>query len=901
MNYQHGKEPPLAPEKLAHTAECTKYADLLNMYNTKYTEIGQYLQVGNVDKVQGWILHVSVIVSQLPRLLKVIIPELVSENVPFRIVLDKTVAKDVLDGHLGITQVGKLISIYPSDENQAAKLAIQLTTITQEYKGPNIPTDYHLGGRIYTRYGGINPLLLSDATGKQDKYIYNSDGVLTPDPYCIPFSLPHNITWPYAFLGTPDKKLQRKLYKKIYKPVSTLKHDPRGNVYKAIYIKGAFKIARCVLKQGVRHMISDDYERDIIDRLIWQKELHQKMADLLPIPKILDYFMEDENGYLVMEYIKGKTLYEHIMTINHSGTTWTQMSNPNQIRLIDYLLEIIRIINIFHENGYIHRDITTQNFIINEKGKLYLIDIELAYSLKENKPTPPFGLGTPGFMSPEQLIISSPTFKEDIYGIGALMIELFTSLSPLKFATHDIDYMKNQLNFFIENQAISDVITACLDYEPNKRPDLLEVQAVIVDYRQHLSLKSIPEGPTANTKHLYNVSNNLTNIIQSALLGLSRPPTLMSDKIWISRVADSSNNTFKGNRIYSIDIGIQQGISGVMYVLSQAKLNGFDISSSQNSYQSSLKYIEDYYLNHLPNIAPGLYFGAAGIAIMMAKGIEAHLIESSLKNANYIEQCLTLPPVSLDVSSGIAGQGIATLLCASVIGPPLTKQLLQKFTDQLLDTQEKDGSWSSLNISNGKKAKPKLGFGQGVTGITWLLLEYFHLYNDTNVHTALMKSLQWIRKQTNDLKCLQNEIKLQKLLQHEENPIDVASGLVLTFIKAYETLKLPIYRQIVEDLLSQYPQHATDNNYSQYDGLTGFGEIYMEAGNVFNNPNWISRANWIANVITHTLIPGVEGSGYWLLNETTKPTADLLTGNSGIIHFLLRCNNPSTIRYRLLT
>jgi hypothetical protein len=133
----------------------TDFSVLLNKYGLAYVRSEYYWMVGAPTKVQGWILHLSVIKIQILDLLNLIIPELIEGSVPFKIVIDLDTAGSLLDGNLGYIHLGKLVSIYPENDLQALQLAQKMITLTSSFKGPAIPTDFHLGSILYTRYGSF--------------------------------------------------------------------------------------------------------------------------------------------------------------------------------------------------------------------------------------------------------------------------------------------------------------------------------------------------------------------------------------------------------------------------------------------------------------------------------------------------------------------------------------------------------------------------------------------------------------------------------------------------------------------------------------------------------------------------------------------------------------------------
>ncbi len=168
-----------------------------------------------------------------------------------------------------------------------------------------------------------------------------------------------------------------------------------------------------------------------------------------------------------------------------------------------------------------------------------------------------------------------------------------------------------------------------------------------------------------------------------------------------------------------------------------------------------------------------------------------------------------------------------------------------------------------------------------------------------DVHNAILKSLTWLLKSTNHLKDLFNRDAFNKILGEAEKG-DERKGIILTFMKAYEVLQDPYYKTIVEEALLTYPAYIVKNNFTLDTGIAGLGEIYLEAFRILNNNEWKHRADWIANFYRHTFFRPDENEGHWLMQESYDVTADLMVGVSGIIHFLLRCLNPETVKYRIL-
>ncbi len=874
------------------------YSEILNAYEIKYKEVDYYLQVKEVTQVQGWILHLSVITMQIMDLLKVILPVLIEENITFKLIKNKEIHRNLVEGLLGYTQLGKIFSLYPENDEKALSLAKKLIVLTRNFRGPVIPTDIFLGGIVYTRYGGFNPIIRTDEYGKINKYIYSKSGQLIQDNYTIPFVLPAEIHWPFSEICSSAMPKSGNLRNHSYKRVSIIKSDVKGQVIKGIYIKRFLHVDWCLVKQGKMNMCADNAGRDIKDRLKWQFELYKDLSSKIPLPAIFDFFEENGDTYLVMKFIEGVTLNQ-IISSNYKGNRWVDMTLSGQMFLLKYLLEILKIIERLHQKGYVHRDITPFNFLLDKKNRIFLIDMELAYCKFKEKPNPPFALGTTGFMSPEQFALKTPTEKEDIYGFGALMIVFFTNLYPAKFGAVSVKTLEEQLCFFIPNKPVATIIATCLDSDPYNRPTLTEIEYVIQQYQKQLQLKS-----TKNSKPDVPPKTEIKNVelvINAALRGLTSPFMMSPKLLWASKTIQTDN--FVGNEQLerSYYCGLHEGIGGVLYLLARAKKMDLDISICMPGYIKNREFIQAYYVNRLPNIPSGLYTGGAGIALALILGMESKLIEDTEEATLQIQDCLKLAPCGLDMATGVAGQGIAVLQCLFILQSGFADSLLKQYIATILKNQQEDGSWVLSSHGEGEKKDMKItGFAYGIAGIIYFLLEYVNHYGDVYVRETAHKALNWLIKQAQkkeDVFFWPVHSKTKRLSPWVN---DGFTGIALTFIKAYEVLGDPIYKKVAEGALSNHPHYIVSNYLSQSWGLAGLGEVYLDAARIFKSEQWQDRADWIAQLFIHTCQYQPDGSCYWLVDDNSFPTADLMVGNSGIIHFLMRYLRPNKLSFPLL-
>jgi hypothetical protein len=870
------------------------YSELLELYGLEYKPSEYYWRVGEIAKVQGWIIHLSVIKPQLEGLIRLLLPNLISEKLVFKIPKDSTTASFLLGSELGSINLGKLISIYPKSDNEAVDLAKRLINLTKQFRGPAILTDIHLGSIVYTRYGAFTPILTTDPTGQPVKCIYDFKGKLVADSYSIPFLLPQNILWPFFDICSSVVTKQTKLLNYAYYPIEVLKPDVKGDVIKALYFKHFWKIKFCLIKQGRKCMASDEVGRDIQDRLKWQYDLYHALCSDIPLAEVFDYFYENGDSYLTMEYVKGSSLTKWMYTI-YRNRTWLDLSRTSQLLLINTFSKVIEIIQRLHEKGYIHRDITPENFIITKQGDIFLIDLELVCSSSSKLPDPPFRWGTPGFMSPEQSEAQLPTIKEDIYALGAFMLMFFTNYLPTKFSAQPHDHLKTNILFLTGSELLGQLLPDCLDNNPLKRPSLSIIKRSLNQLKEQLLQNSSIEC----LKVTYGDSNlqDIRKVIQAGIIGLTNS-RLSPDHNWISKL-NKENPGGIGQAVLTIYEGWHTGVAGPLWLLAKAKRSGFLIDKCKPSYLNSWKYIIDNVFKKPLNFPAGLYMGTAGIALALTECLNSSIITPNTENLDLLDKCFYYQESNLSLSTGVAGQGIALLHSAPWLAKKRVNDLLNSYISRLVKEQQRDGSWKSLSASENKN-DISTGMDNGISGIIWFLLGYMQYNPEIEVKETIVRSLKWLIKNMHKQGNRCNwALSVKSHLKDKWSCDKGIPGIALMFIKAYEVLKDPSYQRIAENSLEGIPARPSLMNFTMGSGLSGLGEIYLEAFKVFGNIQWQERAQWIAQLFCVTFISKDETGGYWITDETNVTTADLFSGNSGIIHFLIRYLFPGKLNHPL--
>lgn len=140
------------------------------------------------------------------------------------------------------------------------------------------------------------------------------------------------------------------------------------------------------------------------------------------IVKFLNYVESNDGVFLIMEYVKGVTLEDYIKKKN--GLIVEKKAYP-------FISEILDAFAYAHSKGIVHRDIKPSNIIIQEDRHIKVMDFGIAQIVSEaNVPNSMVVMGTPAYMSPEQVYGKNIDIRSDIYSLGVLIHNMLTGRAP---------------------------------------------------------------------------------------------------------------------------------------------------------------------------------------------------------------------------------------------------------------------------------------------------------------------------------------------------------------------------------------------------------------------------------------------------------------------------------------
>ncbi len=203
-----------------------------------------------------------------------------------------------------------------------------------------------------------------------------------------------------------------------------------------------------------------------------QAEFARTRALLHPnIVRVHEFYAGDGLAFIVMQYLPGGDL--------------RQLRARSLAELTPPLLAVCDALDYAHRRGVIHRDIKAANVLLDERGVAYLGDFGVAAVLDAQAPATRGG-GSQAWVSPQQRAGAPPSIADDVYGFGALLVELLSGdTPPIEAAAEALPATDASGRPLPES--LRRLVSATLDTEPVRRPaGMAAVRAALDEVRAEL-------------------------------------------------------------------------------------------------------------------------------------------------------------------------------------------------------------------------------------------------------------------------------------------------------------------------------------------------------------------------------------------------------------------------------
>lgn len=201
-----------------------------------------------------------------------------------------------------------------------------------------------------------------------------------------------------------------------YEIIKELGRGATSVVYKAY---DPFRSREVAVKAVYPEVLGDaEYGRRYRKLFVTEASLAGKLAHP-HIVAIYDAVAEDAASYIVMEYVDGSTLERY-----------TQIEQLLPLpRVLEIIYKCARALDYAAREGVIHRDIKPANILLAGEADIKISDFGAALNLASDT-TQITGIGSPAYMSPEQVREQSLTYQTDIFSLGVVFYQLLTGRQP---------------------------------------------------------------------------------------------------------------------------------------------------------------------------------------------------------------------------------------------------------------------------------------------------------------------------------------------------------------------------------------------------------------------------------------------------------------------------------------
>jgi eukaryotic-like serine/threonine-protein kinase len=202
-----------------------------------------------------------------------------------------------------------------------------------------------------------------------------------------------------------------------YRLVAPLGEGGMASVYRARDLRLNREVAVKILR--------DDLTRDpgFLTRFEREAQVVAGLAHPNIVP-VYDVGGEDGAPYIIMEYVRGRTLKE---MLDAGGPLSAE-------RAVDIMLPILDALGYAHRQGLIHRDVKPHNILLTTDGTPMLADFGIAHLVDSSTTRTAAILGSAQYLSPEQSRGEEATERSDIYACGIVLYEMLAGRPPFEGA-----------------------------------------------------------------------------------------------------------------------------------------------------------------------------------------------------------------------------------------------------------------------------------------------------------------------------------------------------------------------------------------------------------------------------------------------------------------------------------
>ncbi|MBM7787622.1 class IV lanthionine synthetase LanL [Tenggerimyces flavus] len=815
---------------------------------------------------QGWKLHLSATPASVEQVLDSVVPDLARDGVAFKFAASVDIVRWLTSRECGRAEFGKVVTVYPANDADAAALAARLHERTAGLAGPRIMSDRPIqpGSVVHYRYGGFGSRRRLDHDGIYRELLVTPDGSELVDPREAWFVPP---TWapnPFDEAAESPTEQEKKavLLGDRYVVRQAFRHSPKGGVYLA---SDRDTGTEAVVKHARAHAEADLAGRDARDRLRHEARMLRWLETYVPVPTVLNLFEQDGDLFMAERRLAGEPLRRWVR-VHASGAPGVPAA-----KAVPMAQELTALVRTVHGAGLVLRDLSPTNVLVAPDGTAQLVDLEAA------APAGTFArrTGTPSYRAPE--LVAGPDDvrtdpAEDLFSLGMLLFLLATGNDPLlppgERATSDRlrDWLATVAPHSETARLLVPTIVGLTVERPSDRLDLASVQRQLAAAAERFVVPL----PVAA------LLPDADRLVDDGLAHLVATMTPDDGRLWPT--GGFGGQTDPGN--------VQHGAAGILSVLLRAQATpGVSGAARKAANWLAARPDEDPFL-------PGLYFGRAGSAWVLADAGHALDEPQLAERAGRIAERLPVAWPNPDVAHGLAGAGLTMLHVAHRTG---RKDLLKRAglaADQLLDVAKRSElgiTWPiPTTFASQLAGTCHYGFAHGVAGIGYFLL--------AAAHATETSRFFYLAREAGETLCRAGQLDTDGAAWWAAGPTDRtrlphwcsgSSGVGTFLLRLYAVTGEQHFGDLAAAAAKASYRARFQSGPAACHGLAGDGQFLLDAAAVFGDRTY---QQWAEDLVPLLAARSCVRDGLALAADETGRTvvADYNVGLAGVVDFLHR-------------
>jgi serine/threonine protein kinase len=683
---------------------------------------------------QGYKLHISSTNANAPRMASVVLPVLGRARVAFKVVSSAEAVRRNLNGEAGLTQIGKLVTIYPRDTAAARSLGMKLDDLTSILPGPVIREEDPVrpGSNVYVRYGSFSPRHVQLRNGRIVPAVSDPQGHLVRDERGYSDQLPGNSIEPFSkplssSAAQPANRasVRENLPERLL-PVKQLHQGPKGESWLCASTSASAHAEGIVAKIAYANAL-DFGGRDAQDRLSHEARMLVRLQGISGIPLLRDEFeLATGEACILYDYLAGPTLGELLLALEGEGGT------PDPAIIRRWFQSIVDLVTACHLRGIAVCDLKPANLVLVDSYHFGLIDLELAASVSDDYHA---FVATPGYVKEEMRTAPLSAGAHDLYSLGAVLLSMIVGSDAAGLPAY--------------TRVVANVRAEC---ESASMRRLLDVAELLLtgEIRSVSVLHSSLEEPM-----------HLRRMPRPSLVSRRPEPAWLEEAEAVARhliqtaIVDDDGARWMSNHPIANGIAatdLYGGSAGIACYLASL----YEVTSDDVYLRLALDALTWARTERVAAEGgvplPGLYFGASGVGFAHLRVYQATDLCAFLGEAAQI--ALALPPESgnSDLLVGDAGIGMFLLALWRSGGDVASFHEAQRIGKSILSSNTLDAhgpmpTWSSAGL-DGDQRDLLYGIAHGTAGIGVFLSELALLDPDPvwkNATSSIVESFARIR------------------------------------------------------------------------------------------------------------------------------------------------------------